>query len=410
MKDLALVLSFLAILASAAVADVWPRGDDPKDPRLTPDQFAILAWGWTSGDAQVFEDIRACGFNLAGFVAPAALDLAAKAGLKAIVSDPSIHVDDAAANLDDTEIAGRVKTLTERVKSHPAVWGYYLRDEPGAPAFPGLARWSAALRKADPKGIPYINLFPNYLDESLFKAWGVGDYEGYVESFVNTVHPAFISYDHYALMDDGTLRGGFFENLEAVRRVALRHGLPFWNIVLANSHFHYAEPTPAGLRFQAYTTLAYGARGISWFTYFAPNAGNYRLAPVDQFGHKTPTWDMLRGVNLQIHRLGPAYIKLKSVNVFHTADVPPGCNGPQSAVHVKKASGGSLLVGEFTDPDGKPWAIVVNKDLHRSTPFSIDFKVPGAIHMVNAYTGGLTPWSGENNWLAAGQGMLLTVK
>ena len=31
---------------------------------------------------------------------------------------------------------------------------------------------------------------------------------------------------------------------------------------------------------------------------------------IDQFGNKTPTWDMLRNVNLQLHKLGPTYIKM----------------------------------------------------------------------------------------------------
>jgi len=44
-----------------------------------------------------------------------------------------------------------------------------------------------------------------------------------------------------------------------------------------------------------------GARGISHFTCFTPISGNYRLAPADQFGNKTPTWEMLRNVNLQTH-------------------------------------------------------------------------------------------------------------
>ena len=64
-----------------------------------------------------------------------------------------------------------------------------------------------------------------------------------------------------------------FANLEAVRSAASAHKPPFWNIVLSNSHFTYAEPSPAGLRFQAYTTLAYGGRGISYFTYVSPNTG-----------------------------------------------------------------------------------------------------------------------------------------
>lgn len=51
--------------------------------------------------------------------------------------------------------------------------------------------------------------------------------------------------------------------------------------------------------------------------------------------------------------------------------------------------------------------MVVNKDLHRSTPFRVKFKEAGQIQQVNAYTGAIEPWAGENNWLAAGQGMLL---
>ena len=99
---------------------------------------------------------------------------------------------------------------------------------------------------------------------------GVKTYEEYVEAFLTNVHPPFLSYDHYALLESGSLRRGYFENLETIRAAALRHGISFWNIVLANAHFNYAEPTLAGLRFQVYTTLAYGARGIKLFHILHP--------------------------------------------------------------------------------------------------------------------------------------------
>ena len=211
-------------------------------------------------------------------------------------------------------------------------------------------------------------------------------------------------------MDDGSLRDGYFQNLESVRKAALKHDLPFWNIVLSNAHFRYAEPSDGGLRFQVYTTLAYGGRGISYFTYFAPAVGNYRLAPIDPFGHKTPTWDMLRSVNLQIHRLGPTYLKLKSVNVFHHPDVPAGSAGIDTSRHLAAVNGGRFVVGEFDGPGGQPFVMIVNKDLHVSTAFDVKFKQPGRIMQTSAYTGQTAPWAGENNWLAAGQGMLLSVE
>jgi hypothetical protein len=372
-----------------------------------PEDFAILPWSWTPGDAAQLEGIRECGFNLAGFVGPETLDLVQQAGLKAIVSEGPTHVGDAEAALDDAEIARRVKALVDRVGQHPAVFGYYLRDEPSATVFPGLGRWAAAYAAAHPAATPYINLFPNYASPAQL---GTETYEQYLERFVEAVHPRYLSYDHYALMDDGTLRGGYFQNLEAVRKAALAAGIPFWNIVLSNSHFRYAEPTPAGLRFQLYTTLAYGGRGISYFTYFAPEVGNYRLAPIDQFGNRTPTWDMLRNVNLQIHKLAPTYLTLKSVNVFHHGEVPDGCSGDDTSVHLASVDGGDLLVGEFEGPNGQPAVLVVNKDLHTSAAFTVRFKQAGRVRLVSPYTGRLEDLAGEQGWLAAGQGSLLLLE
>jgi hypothetical protein len=376
-------------------------------PMLEPEEFPILPWGWTPGDLDALREIRACGFNLAGFVAPGHLDLVREAGLKGIVSDGSIQVGDAESGLGEAEIDQRAAALVQRVGQHPAVFGYYLKDEPGAPFFPGLGRWVKAFRKAAPRACAYINLFPNYASS---QQMGVSTYAEYLESYVQTVQPRFISYDHYALMDDGSLRGGYFQNLEAVRDAAQRHGLPFWNIVLANAHFRYAKPTDAGLRFQLYTTLAYGGRGISYFTYFTPSAGNYRLAPIDQFGHKTPTWTMLRNVNLQLHRIGKVYLTLKSINVFHYPKVPRGCSGRKTSRWLTQVKGADLLVGEFEGPNGQPFVMVVNKNLHDSTDFHVTFKEPGEVQYVNAYTGAMGRWSGENNWLAPGQGMLLALK
>lgn len=398
---------FTVFCLAACCHEAVVSANEEGNTMLKPEEFAVCPWGHTPGDEAALEEIRECGFNLAGFISPDDLDKVSKAGLKCIVIDGGNHVGDAEAQLDEKEIAKRVEALTTRTSKHPAVFGYYLRDEPSTSAYPGLGRWSAAYRKAAPDALPYINLLPNYASAGQL---GAPTYEEYLESFVKTVKPKFISYDHYALMDDGSLRGGYYQNLEAVRKSALKHSLPFWNIVLSNAHFRYAEPSYAGLRFQLYTTLAYGGRGISYFTYFAPKIGNYRLAPIDQFGHKTATWDMLRSVNLQLHKLGPTYVTLKSVNVFHHPSVPEGCSGISSSKHLATVSGDDLLVGEFEGPNGDPYVIVVNKSLHVSTAFGVEFKKPGQIKRVSAYTGTTDPWGGEDCWLAAGQGMMLCLK
>ncbi len=391
-----------AALIAALVGAAFVWAGEPA--RVPPEDFAILPWSSVPGDARVLQGIYDCGFNLAGFVSPDSLDAVKAAGLKGIVS--GLHVADP-GRTDAAAVQKEVDELVKRVGKHPAVYGYYLRDEPAANMFPALAAYATALHKATPNTRAYINLFPNYASPAQL---GTASYGDYLEQFIVAVKPSFVSYDHYALMDDGSLRGGYFQNLEAVRKAALAHNLPFWNIVLSNSHFNYAEPTEAGLRFQAYTTMAYGGRGISYFTYIAPTSGNYRLAPLDQFGYRTPTWDMLRRVNLQIHVLAPTLVKLTSVNVVHHGDVPQGCQGIDKSKYVAELTGGNLMVGEFEGPKGEPFIMVVNKDLHRSTAFGVRFKKPGTILQTNSYTGQLAPWAGENNWLAAGQGMLLSLK
>ncbi|MCX6377455.1 MAG: hypothetical protein NTU88_15700 [Armatimonadetes bacterium] len=412
MQSTSLFIGLAAVLALAAAASAEVTSKDKyayhgfryKDAAVScvaPEDFLIMPWGWTPGDEQAMKDIRDCGFNIAGFVAPEHVKLAQKVGLKCIVDDPRMSTIVTDGKLTDEEIAKRVQEVVAKFKDNPSVYGYYVMDEPSAPLFPNLARWADAIRKADPSAAPYINLLPG---------WGPEHEKDYVEQFVRVIRPTYISYDHYTLMDDGSVRPSLYMNLETVRRVSMKHGIPFWNIVLANSHFHYAEVTQGGLNLQVYATLAYGGRGISYFTYFAPLICNYRNAAVDQFLHKTPTWDMIRLINLQIHQLAPIYLKLKSVNVFHNQDVPQGCLGMDTSKHLSEISGGSFLVGEFEGPNSTPFVMIVNKDIHKSTSFHVKFKDQGTAMMTSPYTGETTPFGGENGWLGPGGGVLLSLQ
>ena len=57
---------------------------------------------------------------------------------------------------------------------------------------------------------------------------------------------------------------------------------------------------PADTLLQAYVSLAAGARGLTWYTYYG---GDYEYAPVDKTGHRTATWSYLRMVNEQVRAL-----------------------------------------------------------------------------------------------------------
>jgi hypothetical protein len=158
------------------------------------------------------------------------------------------------------------------------VLGCFIRDEPGALEFPYLAKLVAAVKRHDPGKLAYINLFPGYAtlgarDTSQLQA---ETFTEYLERYVAQVKPQFISYDNYMVEYSQDLRdrvkaASYFRDLLEVRRVAMKHHLPFWNVVSSNQIRPFTTPpSPANLLLQAWTTLAAGGRGVSWFKYGRP--------------------------------------------------------------------------------------------------------------------------------------------
>jgi hypothetical protein len=400
--------SFLQRLGTARVVTMaWLLSASGPLAATTNIFFPLMAWNSAPSDAATFQKMRECGLTVAGFVSPKELDLCHAAGLQAIVSDPRVSNYDW-RNVDESAARKNIASLVAEVGKHPAVYGYYLRDEPGAELFAGLGKVSSLVRELAPGKWPYINLYPNYANAQQL---GTASYDEHLEKFIATCKPTQLSYDHYALMDDGSLRPGYWQNLEAMRAAGKRHDLAFWNIVLTVAHFNYREPTAADLRFQVYSTLAYGGRGIAYFTYFAPQVGNYRAAPIDQFGNATPTWHHLQNVNLQVGKLAPTLLQLTSDEVYHFGTLPEGCHAAGEKSLVQAVNHSDLMCGDFTHADGSRYVLIVNKDLLKSRYCAPQFRsAPKRVQMLSPYTGRLTDFAGEQQWLAAGQGVLLKLE
>ena len=240
------------------------------------------------------ESIADCNFTFAGFVSPQDLPLCEKLGLAAIMAptkgdEPWFGK---WREMSDEEIDQTVKEMVEKAGDSKAVLGYFIMDEPGAPAFPALAKAVAAVKKYAPGKLAYINLFPSYAtvgapDKSQL---GTATYTEYLERFVNEVQPQILSYDNYMVqysddLVDTQKAAIYYADLLEIRRVAQKYGLPFWNIVSCNQiRKQTTIPSPANLAFQAYTTLAAGGRGVSWYKYYQDG---YAYAPIDDSGEKT---------------------------------------------------------------------------------------------------------------------------
>lgn len=391
-----LFLFFLAF--SLHAAHPWVHKVQPV-PATT---FPILAWNPSPTDPESLALMKEAGLNISGFCQIEDLDKVQAAGLACIVAYGPIGQMINRNQATDAEIRKAVADVKARIGTHPAAFGVYLRDEPGAALMPVIGRIAAELRRAMPGKLPYVNLFPNYANRQQL---GAESYEAYLQAYRKHIPLPYLSWDNYSL-NDGQMNQSFYDNLDQVRRVTLDGGIPFWNCVLSNTLFRHMEPSDATFNIQVYATLAYGGRGIQFFTYFNPDIGNFRLAPIDVHGNKTATWDMLRRITHQVHALAPALSNLRSTGIYHW----PVSTAAGTPLIEDLKSPNRFLIGEFADPQGRPWFMLVNKDLKESAKFTVELKSKKAkLVRISPASGKEGDIGGEGNWLAPGAGILLRV-
>jgi len=283
------------------------------------------------------------------------LDVAHRHGLRAMLQDGLLTP----ASLDDPGQKAKLDALIDRVKDHPTLEAYFITDEPSAAAFPALGRLVAYLRERDPAHLAYINLFPTYASNDQLGTTGdtVTAYREHLRQYVEVVKPALISYDHYHFFKRGDGEQ-YFLNLGMIRKAALDAGLPFLNIIQADTiDDSWRLPTAPELRFLVYTTLAYGGRGISYFTYWGPAA----YGGLYQDGKRMPLALDAAKLNAEINALSPALMKLDSLGVYHTPPLPEGTEAIPADSPVQITGSGEFVLGLFGFDDEVTAFMVVNR-------------------------------------------------
>jgi hypothetical protein len=380
-----LVATLLATgFALAAPPASQPAGATPPAPAPTPpDLQDFVTSYWCNPPARFhtlerYAEIRNANFTVAMGAGGAGLtveqnrqmlDYCRQLGMKAIVRDGRLPL---AASSAEQQAA--IDAVVKEYADHPALFGYYLVDEPGAGAFDGLGQVVARLREKDPTRVAYINLLPTYARD-FPGALGTTTYEEHVRAFVAKVKPAVLSYDHYHFTTQGD-RADFFENLDTVRRVALEARIPFWNIVLVTQHGGYRNLTEGELRFEAMQTLAYGARGLLWFTYWSPAETDHSLtwahAMINPDGSRDPHYEQVRAVNAEVLAIAAQLKGARSSAVLLCGDDAPKVPGADPAPEnppLALADPAPVNVGVFESSGAAPHhlALLTNRDYKQPT-------------------------------------------
>ncbi|HPK00275.1 MAG TPA: hypothetical protein PKW60_12380, partial [Candidatus Hydrogenedentes bacterium] len=125
------------------------------------------------------------------------------------------------------------------------------------------------------------------------------------------------------------------------------------------------------LRFQVYSQLAFGARGLAYHRYWltiphdlwqAEPAAGMRRSMVNPFtGERHYTWRNVAEVNREVSALWPVLRGLKVRDVFFAGDAPSGLRPlPFGKLPIRAVIAQSALLSFLRDGDGRDWAFVVN--------------------------------------------------
>ncbi len=388
--DNSAVARFVCILClSLCSYTPWMRAAETEPTAAISWQVStpiVTYWAGPSLTDAVAQQMVEGGFNLVWCRSEKELDVAHRNGLRGQFTDDLLTP----ASLDDPKRREQLDALIARVSRHPALYAYHLIDEPTASQFSSLGKLVAYLRQHDPLHLAYINLFPTYATNQQLGTEGdiVTAYKEYLHRYTEQVKPSLISYDHYQfkLKGDGDQ---YFLNLAMIRHAAQGAEVPFLNIVQACTWAPdtMRVPNVNELRYLVYSTLAYGAQGISYYVY---SCADHHGSIVGLDGTPGPLYHALKSYNPQFAAIARNLQPLRSLGVYHTSMREPGCQPlPSDAAFridspLSSASPRGFLLGLFGATERPTHAVVVNLDY--TTEVKASLAGPGDLDLFDATT------------------------
>lgn len=318
-------------------------------------------------------------------VAKQYLDECEKAGIKLILSDRRSHWRYLIANGEEAYRAAFRESLAA-FDGHPALFGFYVGDEPDATA---VEYAKTALRiqyEEAPHLIAYLNLLPWF--DWIGERMGTTYIAPYLDKIVEQGKSQFLSYDCYVQLQKEAADGKdvYFENLRNYFEAYKRHGVPFMNIVLCGSHScentHYPVPTTDELRWQLGSSVAMGAASVSWYVIdpcgIYEDAGHlydYRELPINALGERTPNYTRLSEVNrMFLKHMGDVMHNLVIDECYQYGKCYGGVEAFRPFGKVKDlAADGPMILSRFHDKDGNDYYLACCNSPTDSITFTLTF-------------------------------------
>lgn len=277
------------------------------------------------------------------------LDLLEKYGIGAIVNGYILSWLDTlrwkqGIKIEERNTMDKYEDAARSFRDHPAIWGMDVGDEPAAVDFPYFGKIVNKVNKLFPKQFAYLNLYPNYAQvakngtDVVLSQLGARTYEEYIQLYCENIPTDYICFDFY-LYEHFVTR--YYENLRVVADAARNTGRHMWIVLQVNSYKPEVWMSENNLRFQAYSSMAFGADTIMWACY---GQGWWTNQVLDKEGNKTQQYEKLKKVNAEIRTIADEYMKYRRVDTHFV-----GFSGHPDMESVGKAAIESLNTGVFFD-------------------------------------------------------------
>ncbi len=235
-----------------------------------------------------------------------------------------------------------VDRVSQSFKDHNAIWGITSVDEPSALDFIHLNRITKRTEELFKNQFVYLNLYPNYAtvaentEDEAKSQLGTESYVKYIDLYCKNFDLDYICYDFYVYAVNPAK---YYENFYVVTEACRKHNKAMWIVLQVNSNKPEVWLSLNNLRYQSWTSMAFGAQNIIWACY---TAGWWHNQVLDKSGNKTEQYDKLKKVNEEIRSIADEYIKYENVSTHFVGFRDNKRDLPSSITSVD-----ALTVGSF---------------------------------------------------------------
>ncbi len=316
------------------------------------------------------------------------LDECAKYKMQLIVCDKRTHFRTLRDVGEKAFVLG-VKQAYLDFGKHLATFGFFIGDEPTFDEIDLFVDTVNIVMREMPDLTPFCNLLPYWGGGSDFDM-DIGAPEAVhtcaVETILSKTGVPLIGYDQYSQCLDAPHNvecgiNSYFYVLDKYFEITQRYGIPFYASLLAVGHWKYRVPTEDDMRWQIYTALAHGARGIIWFHLYGYDAGTSFVGNpiIGKDRLRTPLFDAIsRQQRLFNEHYRDVFDKLTLEKVFHVGhiyDPSKRMCADDVILSVKGEMSYPTIVSYYKQEDsGDRWTSIVNASQRYANKITVTFQ------------------------------------